>query len=87
VLVETGPYRWIRHPIYLAYLLNYVGGGLLAGNWVLTGVPVTMFAIVVIVRIGQEERVMTNLFGQQYIAYMKRTGRLLPRIKQKAKVP
>ncbi len=86
VLVETGPYRWIRHPIYLAYLLNYVGGGLLAGNWVLTGVPVTMFTIVAFVRMGQEEQVMVNLFGQRYIAYMERTGRLLPRIKQKARV-
>jgi protein-S-isoprenylcysteine O-methyltransferase Ste14 len=82
VLVKTGPYRWIRHPIYLAYLLNYIGGGLLSGNWVLTGVPVTMFAIEAFMRIGQEEQVMVNLFGQRYIAYMERTGRLLPKTKK-----
>jgi len=81
VLVETGPYRWIRHPIYTAYLINYVGGGLLSGNVVLTVVPVTMYAILVVIRMGQEEKVMEELFGQKYIEYEKRTGRLLPRIK------
>jgi protein-S-isoprenylcysteine O-methyltransferase Ste14 len=83
VLVETGPYRWIRHPIYTAYLMNYVWGGLLSGNVVLTVVPVTMYAILVVIRMGQEEKVMEELFGQKYIEYEERTGRLLPRIKMK----
>jgi protein-S-isoprenylcysteine O-methyltransferase Ste14 len=81
VLVETGPYRWVRHPIYLAFILNYVGGGLLSGNLVLTCVPITLYAILVFVRMGQEEQLMMNLFGQRYTAYMERTGSLLPRIK------
>ncbi len=80
VLVETGPYRWIRHPIYLAYLVNYAGGGLLAGNWVLTCVPVVLYALLVALRMGQEEQVMVNLFGQPYVEYMGRTGRLLPKL-------
>jgi protein-S-isoprenylcysteine O-methyltransferase Ste14 len=80
VLVETGPYQWIRHPIYLAYLLNYVGGGLLSGNYVLTLVPVTMFGLLVFLRVGKEEQVLVEQFGPRYVAYMKRTGSLLPRI-------
>ncbi len=80
VLVETGPYRYIRHPIYLAYLLNYIGGGLLAGNWVLTVVPIVAYAVLVVLRLGQEERVMISKFGDAYEAYMARTGRLVPRI-------
>lgn len=79
-LVETGPYRWIRHPIYLAYLVSYVGGGLLSANLVLTCAPVTMYAILVFLRMGQEEQVLVSLFGQRYIEYMERTGRLLPRL-------
>jgi protein-S-isoprenylcysteine O-methyltransferase Ste14 len=43
-LVTSGPYRWIRHPICTAYLINYVGGGLLASNLVLTFVPVIFLA-------------------------------------------
>lgn len=80
VLVDTGPYRWIRHPIYTAYLMNYIGGGLLSSNWVLTVVPVAMYAILVGIRMGKEEEVVRERFGQAYDEYMSRTGRLLPRI-------
>jgi protein-S-isoprenylcysteine O-methyltransferase Ste14 len=81
-LVETGSYRWIRYPIYMAYLMNYLGGGLLSSNWVLTVVPVTMFAVFVAIRMGKEEKVMEEKFGQKFIEYEERTGRLLPRIKR-----
>ena len=79
-LVETGPYRWIRHPIYTAYLMNYIGGGLLASNLILTIVPVAMFAILVVIRMGKEEAVLIERFGQEYLDYMKGRGRLTPRI-------
>jgi protein-S-isoprenylcysteine O-methyltransferase Ste14 len=78
VLVESGPYHWIRHPIYTAYLVSYLAGGLLASNWVLTFVPVTADAILAAIRIPQEEKVMEELFGQRYVEYKSRTGRLLP---------
>jgi protein-S-isoprenylcysteine O-methyltransferase Ste14 len=80
-LVEIGPYRWIRHPIYSSYFMSYVGGGLLSSNWVLTVVPVTMYTILVTIRMEKEEKVMEELFGQKYIEYKRRTGRLLPRKK------
>jgi len=79
VLVESGPYRWIRHPIYAAYLVSYLAGGLLASNWVLTFVPVIAYAVLVAVRMPQEEKVLEELFGQEYVEYEKRTGRLLPK--------
>lgn len=84
VLVETGPYRWIRHPIYMAFLMNYLGGGLLSSNLVLTAVPITMYAVLVAIRMVKEEKVMEEKFGQKYIEYEGRTGRLLPRIKRGA---
>jgi protein-S-isoprenylcysteine O-methyltransferase Ste14 len=83
VLVETGPYRWIRHPIYTAYLMNYLGGGLLAGNLILTLVPVTMYAILVAARMGKEEEVMREKFGQAYTEYEDRTGRVCPRVRRR----
>ena len=82
-LVTSGPYRWIRHPIYTAYLLNYVGGGLVASNLVLTFVPVIFFGLMIINRIPREEAVMREEFGQDYVALAKRTGRLLPPLKIK----
>ena len=83
VLVQSGPYRYIRHPIYAAYLLSYLAGGLLASNWVLTFVPVTADAILAAVRMPQEEEVMEEVFGEQYVEYKNRTGRLLPRLRAK----
>jgi protein-S-isoprenylcysteine O-methyltransferase Ste14 len=78
-LVDTGPYRWIRHPIYVAFIFNYVGGGLLAANLVLTFVPVLFFGILVAKRVGKEEQVLMDHFGQQYEEYMARTGRFIPK--------
>jgi len=83
VLVETGPYRWIRHPIYTAYLMNYLGGGLLAGNLILTFVPFTAYVMLVAVRVEEEEAVMRETFGQAYVEYADRTGRLLPRLRKR----
>lgn len=78
-LIETGPYRWMRHPICTAYLLNYVGGGLLAGNLVLTIVPFVMYVIMTWLRMGQEEALLGQIFGPRYQEYQSRTGRLLPK--------
>ena len=83
VLVQSGPYRWIRHPVYTAYLMSYLGGGLLASNWVLTFVPLTLYAVLVAIRLKHEEAVLEETFGAPYAAYKARTGRLLPRIRTK----
>jgi len=80
VLVESGPYKWIRHPIYTAYFLNYIGGGLLAGNWVLTFIPIICFGLMIYLRLGEEEAVMIEKFGDNYRHYMERTGKFLPKI-------
>jgi len=77
-LVTSGPYRWIRHPIYTAYLMNYLGGGLLASNLVLTFVPIIFFGLMIINRIPREEVLMRKEFGQEYLDLEKRTGMLLP---------
>ncbi len=61
--------------------MNYLGGGLLASNLVLTFLPVTMYALLVYLRVRKEERVLIDTFGQRYIDYMQRTGRLIPRIR------
>ena len=81
-LVTSGPYQWIRHPIYTAYLINYLAGGVLASNLVLTFIPVIFFGLMIINRIPREEEVMCEEFGQDYIDLKARTGRLLPRFRR-----
>jgi len=78
-LVTSGPYQWIRHPIYTAYLMNYIGGGLLTANLVLTFVPVIFFGFMIINRIPREEQIMREEFGQDYLDLEKRTGSLFPK--------
>lgn len=81
ILVTSGPYRWILHPIYTAYLMTYISGGLATSNLVLTFVPVFFFSLMIINRIPREEAVMREKFGQDYVDLEKTTGRLLPRIR------
>jgi len=79
--VDSGPYRWIRHPIYTAFIINYIGGGLLAGSWVLTFVPVLLYGVLVALRVKNEEQAMLDQFGPVYADYMQRTGRFLPPVR------
>ncbi len=77
-LVTHGPYRWVRHPFYVAMALMVTANALAAANWflLLTGC-VTLLLIVMRTRI-EEEKLIAR-FGDAYRDYMKRTGRFLPR--------
>ncbi len=82
-LIETGPYRWVRHPIYTAYILNCFGGGFLSASWILTFAPALLYGSMFAIRVGPEEHAMLNIFGERYMDYMRRTGRFLPPITKK----
>jgi protein-S-isoprenylcysteine O-methyltransferase Ste14 len=79
-LVTSGPYRWIRHPIYTAFLLILGSTLFLSANWLIGLAWTGMTALETVSRIGFEENLMLEYFGDQYRAYMDRTGRLLPKI-------
>ena len=79
-LVTSGPYQFIRHPIYTAFLLILSSLLLVSANWLLGLAWIGMTVLEVTSRIGFEERLMLEYFGDQYREYRKRTGRLLPRI-------
>jgi protein-S-isoprenylcysteine O-methyltransferase Ste14 len=77
-LVTTGPYARIRHPIYLALLSFMTSITLVAANWLF--IALLVFSIVdLALRMPKEEQMMIARFGDEYEAYMERTGRLLPR--------
>ena len=78
-LVMKGPYRFVRHPFYDAVALSVVASALVAANWfLLAGGALTLALIVV--RTGREEARLVARFGEAYRAYMRNTGRFLPRI-------
>jgi len=85
-MVSSGPYRWIRHPIYAAFLLILGSPLLISANWFVGATWIGMTALDVASRINAEEAMMLGQFGDQYRAYMRRTGRVFPRlVKQRGK--
>jgi protein-S-isoprenylcysteine O-methyltransferase Ste14 len=83
-LVTSGPYHWVRHPMYSALFIWIVGLLLLSANWLIIGVPFAAFLLIVVFRIDNEEKTMIEKFGDPYRMYMQRTGRFLPRIGSRA---
>lgn len=78
-LVTGGPYRWIRHPIYTAFLLILSAPLLLSANWLVGGLWIAATALEVGSRVRFEEALLAEQFGEQYEAYRAGTGRLWPR--------
>ena len=76
-LISGGPYRWVRHPMYTAIILSSLGSFFLSANWVL-GIAGLGTSTSCVARVGDEEALMVEEFGEQYRAYMERTGRFLP---------
>jgi protein-S-isoprenylcysteine O-methyltransferase Ste14 len=79
-LVTTGVYCHIRHPMYTAHLLWAIAQGLLLSNWLAGWAFLVLSVPLYIIRIPKEERMMLEHFGEEYRAYMSRTGRLIPRV-------
>src|SRR5690606_25515322 len=77
-LVTTGPYRWIRHPMYSATFLLIAAATLLTANIVMAIGGFAMFALLV-ARSRVEERRLVAKFGASYLEYQRRTGRFVPR--------
>lgn len=78
-LVTSGPYRYVRHPFYLAFVLALVGGSLVTANWFLLLAGLVPFALLV-VRTPIEEAKLVERFGDEYRDYMQRTPRFWPRM-------
>jgi protein-S-isoprenylcysteine O-methyltransferase Ste14 len=76
-LVTTGPYRWVRHPLYSMGAMAFFGFALVAENWSIALLGALTF-IVLAVRTRKEEANLIQRFGDEYRAYMRRTGRFLP---------
>jgi protein-S-isoprenylcysteine O-methyltransferase Ste14 len=79
-LVTTGVYRHVRHPMYSAFFLWAVAQALLLPNWIAGLAGLVGFGTLFAFRIGSEERMMEEQFGDAYRAYAARTRRIIPGI-------
>ncbi|MBB4277097.1 protein-S-isoprenylcysteine O-methyltransferase [Rhizobium mongolense] len=77
-LICSGPYAFVRHPMYTSFLLMGLGQAFLLSNWVVGLAGLIGFAVLFFLRVDKEERMMLEIFGPQYRAYMDRTKRIIP---------
>ncbi len=79
-IVDSGPYRFSRNPLYVAQALIHIGVAALGDSaWALGA----LLPVLVVVRYGvikPEEEYLTRKFGEAYLAYTRRVGRWLGRV-------
>ena len=79
-LVTTGPYHWVRHPLYSVGTMLFLSFSLMAANWFIA-LTTLLGLVMLMVRLPKEEANLIKRFGDDYRNYMKRTGRLVPKIR------
>lgn len=77
-LVTTGIYRYLRHPMYLGFLLWTVAQLLLLPNWIVGAAGFLGWTVFFASRVGREERMLLDEFGDQYEQYIAHSYRLIP---------
>lgn len=77
-LVDTGPYRFARHPSYTGALFAFVGFGMVMRNWASLLTISLPIAFAFLYRIQVEERALVQALGDRYRVYIKQTKRLIP---------
>jgi protein-S-isoprenylcysteine O-methyltransferase Ste14 len=77
-VIDTGPYRLIRHPSYTGLLMASLGVGIALDNWVSIAACVLPPLVGFTLRLLHEERVLSERLGEPYRSYMRRTKRLVP---------
>lgn len=77
-VVDTGPYKYVRHPSYTGGLLMFLGLGLCLANWVSLAVLLIPSTGAYLWRINIEERALQAALKEAYVTYSRKTRRLLP---------
>ncbi|MFZ1156488.1 MAG: isoprenylcysteine carboxylmethyltransferase family protein [Candidatus Sulfotelmatobacter sp.] len=78
-LIRSGPYAYVRHPIYTGLMLAYSGTAIVIGEW--RGLlAIVVAAVGITLKAKREEALMITVFGDQYVQHRRDTGFLLPRL-------
>lgn len=79
-VVDTGPYRWVRHPSYTAIIISFLGIGVALGNWLSIAALIIVPTIGLVIRIRVEERVLLDALGEPYRQFSASRARLIPKV-------
>ncbi|MGY5854616.1 MAG: protein-S-isoprenylcysteine O-methyltransferase [Candidatus Thorarchaeota archaeon] len=83
-LVTSGPYSRVRHPMYTFFYIMVISTALISANLFVGVFGITAWTLLYIVRVGDEESMLLEQFGEEYRKYMDQTGRLLPKLRRSA---
>ena len=77
-LIQKGLYRYLRHPSYSGSLLSFFGLALVFNNWLTFLIIFFPILFAFLYRISVEEAELRKSFGENYLAYAKRTKKIIP---------
>ncbi len=80
-LIKTGPYRWLRHPIYASMLGMLLATGLAKTWWPLLVAGVVFYLVGTEIRIGSEDSLLAARFGEEFAQYKRTTPAYVPFIR------
>lgn len=78
-LIQKGLYKYIRHPMYLVLICIMIFHILVPANFLIM-VPSAIAIINIYTRIGREEKMLIDHFGDDYLKYMKTTNKIIPNL-------
>lgn len=77
-LVTDGPFRFVRHPIYVAMFFMLAAQGLAVGRWISFAAAIPLFWLGTAIRVAVEEELLRRAFGDAYEDYARRVKRFVP---------
>lgn len=79
-LIKKGPYKYIRHPIYLGFILFHLGVSFILSNYIVYLIWLGGLTLLLLYRIPKEEKILTQYLRDEYLVYKKNTGLFIPKI-------
>ena len=79
-LVSSGPFAWMRHPVYFSMVLELVGIALMIEAWMTLALVLAIFIPTLAYRIVKEEAALSAQFGARFIEYRRKTPMLFPAV-------
>lgn len=84
-LVTSGAYRYIRHPFYTSFLLAFAAADLFFPHPAVVALSLYVFAALHSTAAGEERKLRSSAFGEEYAKYIARSGRFFPLLHRSAK--
>lgn len=77
-LITTGPYKFVRYPMYTAFMLLHLAVYFLTMNWFIVLTWTIGLTLLIATRIKKEENLLLKKFGTEYEEYKNKTSRFVP---------